>query len=846
VNTVSRNMLLILCLILTGSIVAQTEDIPDPEAWFGHYMGQEGEIIDYERSLEYYRLMAERSDRIIYERIGTTTDGNPFVLLTISSPNNLAELEQFRLDRKRLTDPRKTSLQEARSLAAKLPAVVFHTSSIHSSEISTAQVVPEVVHKLVTSNDPKIHEILENTIILYSPSQNPDGQYKYNRWYNQHKGQPWEGILPELYHTYIGHDNNRDWVLLHFNEQRLVAEHVHNKWNPVYSHEMHEFGGTAARIFVPPYQDPYDYNVAPQVIATMNGMGTAIATRLTALGYAGVVQNAHFDLFTPARAYQVYRGTARLLTETASGNFARTSTISQEQLDRDIRGTGHYNPTRQSWNFPYIWGPGDWTFRDRVEYQVETNFALMQYAASHRQLFSMALYNGFAHTLNQTEWPAGYLIPIVQQDPGTTQDLLRLMQFGDIEIHRLTAAVTIDGKKYMPGSYFISLQQPYAAWVKTLFERQSYPDYRQDPDDPPIPPYDITGHTLPLLMNVNAIELSEADTLSLEPVVEAIGIVFPAPAEATQGYLFSPAVNDSYTLTLRLLGQGIAVQRLSSATTVSGEKMPAGSFWVRCSAEQIKTAAADLALPVIAATQPPQVSSVSLSVPRIGIYEPWGGLMDAGWTRKMFEDYEFECTTIRNADFRENRLAEYDVILFPNGLSPAQLVEGSENFPEEYRGGIGDSGVAALKQFVENGGTVASWGQSNSSLVSALGIVAKDRRQDLSRADYFDPGAIVAVNFDVSHPVNYGMNPVQAAVLRYVPLLEVEGATELGSFVSEDLALSGFLLGAEHIAGSPAAIVVERGKGTVVMFTFLPQFRAMTAGTYKQIFNVCLQAAQNK
>jgi hypothetical protein len=840
-----RNLLIsiLFALILLPFSLSAAQELISPTDFFGHEIGGEGTIIDYGKSLEYYQHLAEKSNRIIYQQIGKTTDGNPFVLLTISSPENLSRLEEIRLARKKLLDPRKTEKTVFAKQVKNQPAVVFHTGSIHSSEISTAQVPPLVIHKLVTSQEEEVQFILDNTIILYSPSANPDGQFKYNDWYNQHKGTTWEGRMPWLYHTYVGHDNNRDWVFMHFQEQRLTAEHVHNAWNPIYSHEMHEFGSSAARIFVPPYQDPYDYNVAPQVIMNMNALGTAIAHRLTSLAMGGVVQNAHFDLYTPARAYQVYRGTARILTETARGNFARTITIPLKDLDRNIRATGRYNPTQQSWNFPLVWNEGTWSLRDRVDYQVEANFALMHFAASNRILFANAQYQGFSHILNRKDQPAGYILPLKQEDPSMLRELLELMEFGDIEIHRLTADATVESRKYTTGDYYISLKQPYGAWVKTLFELQRYPDYRDGEDDPPIPPYDITGHTLPLLMNVEVDEIEDSAALQTELVTDAITVPLDPIPDSNKGYYLSSAVNHSYILVNRLLSRGVPVGRIVDS---SQAELPNGSFYIDADPELLRAAASDLTVSFISAEAKPELNVILDSPFKVGLYEPWGGSMDAGWTRKLLQDYEFDVEVVRNADIQANEfVGKYDSVIIPDRITTQNLLMGSDNFPEQYRGGLGENGIQNLREFVAQGGMLISWGGSAKTVAEVFQMPFIDVATGLKRGEFFAPGSIVQVDLDITHPVNFGMSAKAAAIARYMPILAIsdDDIKTPGKFATEDLNLSGFLLGEEHLQGKASIYDKQYEKGRVILFLTLPQFRCMSHGSYKQIFNAVYWAS---
>jgi hypothetical protein len=214
--------------------------------------------------------------------------------------------------------------------------------------------------------------------------------------------------------------------------------------------------------------------------------------------------------------------------------------------------------------------------------------------------------------------------------------------------------------------------------------------------------------------------------------------------------------------------------------------------------------------------------------------------MDAGWTRRMLEDYEVPYERIRNSDFIRGGLNErFEVIFFPNGLSSGRVLNGTKDFPAEYSGGIGETGLENLRDFVDTGGSVVAWGRSSKALAELMQVQFKDRREKLDRSDYFDPGCIVSLHLDTDHPVNYGMEEQAAAVLRYSPLMVYQGESvrEFGTFAGDNTNLSGFLLGAGHIAGQTSGAVISRGQGRVILFTSLPQFRCMTFGTYKQLFN---------
>lgn len=849
-NTIAKS-LVFLCIPL----VINAQNLPSPEKHFGHMMGAEGKIINFFDGLKYYQKLADRSDRILYTELGKTTDGNPFVLLIISSPENLRNLESIKEQRHRLSDPRKLSEDEAGKLARQLPAVVFHTSSIHTTEISTAQVIPELVYTLVSGDNAEIQRMLKNTIVLVSPSANPDGQVKIKEWYDQHEGKPWESRMPWLYHTYVGHDNNRDWILLHFPEQRLTAIRIFMEWHPIYSHEMHQMGGRGARIFVPPYQDPYDPNTAPEVMETMAIVGTAMSHRLTMEGKAGVVKNSIYDLFTPARAFQIYRGTARVLTETASANFAKKQIVRPGDLRGSSGGTGVYHPLKKSWNFPMPWAGGEWTFREMVEYQLSAGLAAINVVSGNPGGFNLALYRSLKPDV--VRWPYAYVLPAKQHDRSALKGLLQAMQDGQIEVHRADRAFVADGHGFEAGSHVIVLNQPYGAWAKTMLEIQEYPDLRRSPDEDPIVPYDVTAQTLPLMMGVDAVEIKNSFDASLSLVDGTGPIKSMISGSGVGSYLVEPNSNEAYAVMDALLDDGYAVAQISNKTTISGHDFPSGSFYVRSGSNGLAARLKELsnkwtidAFALAANHTFENEGLADLNNPRIGLYEPWGGVIDAGWTRHIFEQWELEYETVRQGDVKAGKLGDkFDILIFPDGMSARDILEGTENWPEKYRGGIGDNGRDALRNYVENGGTIAAFGRTSMSIIELLDLPIANSLEGLTQKQYFAPGSLVLAELDPASPLAYGLPTKLPVMNRRGPAFVPRATTRKGprmhaSYPDYDPRLSGFLLGPEHIQGKGAIAVQAVGQGRVILFSMNPQFRAMTHGSYKLVFNAIFWAAR--
>ncbi|RMH21450.1 MAG: peptidase M14, partial [Gemmatimonadetes bacterium] len=308
--------------LVSPALTAQ--DVPTPDAYFGFELGSDRHLADWTQLTAYYEVLAERSPRVRIDTLGLTTRGRPFVMLTVTSDANQARLDELHDVQMRLADPRRVSgPDELERLLETGRTVVLITHAIHSTEVGGAQTAARLLHRLATSDEPRIREILDNVILLDIPSLNPDGTEWVVDWYMQHVGTEFEAApMPWLYHFYVGHDNNRDWYAFTQFETQHTILGAHNAWHPQIVHDIHQMGGNGARIFFPPYIDPIEHNVDPAITTAVNMLGTYMAAELTRQGKAGVVVNAIYDGFTPARAYQHYHAGARILSETASARLA--------------------------------------------------------------------------------------------------------------------------------------------------------------------------------------------------------------------------------------------------------------------------------------------------------------------------------------------------------------------------------------------------------------------------------------------------------------------------------------------------------------------------------------------
>jgi len=857
----SRTKALFAAITIVVATVCAYAQVPSPESQIGFKVGEDRKLADWQQVVDYYKKVAAAvPDRVRFEEIGKSTLGKPFVAMTISSPQNLQNLQRYLQIQQRLADPRELTDAEAEKLIGEGKAVVLITCTVHSTEVASTQTSMEYVYKLLTEDSPQHKEILDNVIFLLIPSLNPDGQDLVVKWYRKYVGTPYEGAQPvELYHPYTGHDDNRDWYMFTQVESQLTVGKVQNVWHPEVVYDVHQMGSTSARLFVPPFLDPIDPNVDPLLVQETNALGTSMASDLASAGKTGVAINAIYDFWSPARHYQAYHAGLRVLTESASVRIASPIRLRFEDLETNALG---YNARQASWNFPDPWKGGEWKLRDIVDYQLIAFESCLHHVAQNREQYVRNFYQLGKRAL-AAAGPFAFIVPPDQKDAPTAAKMLNTLRFGMVEVQRAKAKFAADGIEYPAGSYVILLSQPYGRYAKTLLERQQYPDLREYPGGPPKRPYDVTAQTLPLLMGVKTVEVASPFKADLEPVDK----IEVAPARLdpkSKQYLLRSDSDYAFLAVNRLLKQGVPVARLHSAVKDHGLDFPAGTFVVRSNA--VAQVAPQLGL-VAAGTELPLADAPAVKAPRIGIYNSYNPSMDEGWTRWLLEQFEFPYTRLYDKDIRAGELrAKYDVILIPDQSANAivdgipRRTPGTESeapaqgragrgfggggpMPDEFTGGIGRQGVNNLRTFVLQGGTLVALNDASGFAIDRLGVNARNVLRDVANKDFYGPGAILRVNVDPNHPLGYGMDRDTAVWFEHSPAFaatftnNVADPLTVASYPDGNPLMSGWLLGDSLLYGRSAVLDAPLGHGHAVLFGFRPQYRGQSYGTFKMFFN---------
>jgi len=491
------------------NLLSSALPVPAPADVLGFTPGDDRKLASWASIVDYFKKLDAASERVKFEELGKTTMGVPFVMATISAPENLARLAEFKEIQRQLADPRTISKggarpdARARQLIARGKSIVLITCGIHSTEVGSTLSSMLIAHRLASSDDPLVRRILQETIVLLVPSLNPDGVDIVKNWYDKTLGTPYEGTSPpELYHKYVGHDNNRDWYAFTQVETQLTVDRIHNAWHPQIVHDIHQQGEYGARLFLPPYMQPVEPNVPAKIIEGYTELGNAMAAEMRAAGLTGITTNSTYDAWTPARAYSHYHGGVRILSETASAKIATPITVQAKEL----RSREGYDPQKESANFGPVWRGGAWHLRDITNYMTTGAFALLRHAAGNRERWLARFYEIGREAVRERKNGElfAYVIPhsqSVSQLP-TMQKLVRILQRGGVEVDH-AGPFTAGGVNYPSGTAVIRMDQPYANFAKALLETQRYPDLR-DESGRPISPYDVTAHTLSMLMGVEA------------------------------------------------------------------------------------------------------------------------------------------------------------------------------------------------------------------------------------------------------------------------------------------------------------------------------------------------------
>ena len=846
-----------------------------PDDFLGHKVGADRKLADYNQIQAYFKKLDQESERVKVIEIGTTTLKKPMIMAIITSEENMSKLDTYRDIAKKLRDPRSTPPEEAKRLAKEGKAIVLLTCNQHATEIGSSQMAMELAYKLAVGQTPfDAEKVLNDVIVLLVPTSNPDGQQMVTDWYRKYVGTKHEGgRMPWLYHHYAGHDNNRDWFMFNLAETRAVTKVLYHDWLPQVHIDQHQMGSTGARLFIPPFMNPPIPNVQPLLWRGVNLCGANMAYDLQKNGYKGVVNGRSFTAWWIGACDDTswLHNVVGLLSEMASVRIASPIYIDPTEVPQS-----YYEKRLE---FPDPWPGGWWKLRHIVDYEIVLSMSLIKTAFLHKEDFLYNFYQMYKTSIENREKgePFAFIIPSKQRDYPTTLRMLKILMFGGVEIHQAKDQFIAAGKVYPAGSFVVKMSQPYKPYAQALLEKQKYPDMRQYPGGPPIPPYDNAGWTLPLQMGVTCDRIEE----SFEAPMEKLDTVpFAALSAQTKGLdsayvLLDCRMNASYSIAFSLLKNKAEILRSKDKIEKDEFRAAPGSFIIKNTADVRKLLPDLLEKWHGIAYGMDSISGIpvsSLKNPRIGLYQSWRSNMDEGWTRYVFDDLGVPYKTLHNKDFKppakakkgkkagaEEKVdlkAKYDVIVFasesadiiksgkpsPTSRYARYYTEG----PPEYEGGIGKEGVDALKSFVEKGGILVTLNDACELVFKEFKAPVSNALERVERSRFFCPTSLLKLNVDNTSPIGYGMPPEAAGMFSRsmafstrIPPAEWDRKV-VASYPEEDILLSGWLMGEDVIARRASVVDTQYKKGHIILIGIRCQFRAQSHGTFKFLLNSLL------
>jgi hypothetical protein len=783
--------------------------IPTPESVLGHKPGDDFYLATYEDALGYFKKLAASSKRIKLVQVGKTTQGRDWYMAFISTPENLAQLDHYKEVSRRLALSRGVSDAEARKLAHDQKAIIHIDGGLHATEVANAQHTIQLGYDLVASEEPEYKRIREDVITELWFSINPDGQSMVANWYRQNVGTPYEvAPLPNLWQEYVGHDNNRDGYMLNMIESQVVTKAT-LETQPLVFYTHHQTAPFPGRIYLPPFADPISSNMHPLMLRWLSLTGMSIASYLDEHGMPGSMHQESFDVWYPGYLDNVgnFRHTLSFFTETALYRYATPHFYTVDDFPAQRQ------TLRAEMLYSSPWKGGWWRLADACRYMYGASMAVLDMAADYREQMVYNKYKAARETIEQFEKdpPYAYIIPREQHDSPTAALLLEKLMLQGIEVKQSAD----------PDAWVIMMNQPFSGLVKELFEPQKYPQLSQRP-------YDVTGWTLPYQMGV------EVHAVTTPPSAKFKDSLKPVPVKngSIVGYTapFSHAENASLHAVNEILAAKGSVSFAGEEISATGiDKGKLGSI---LAANHLKAS-------------PGKGEGKPVKAARIGLYRSWTANMDEGWTRWILEQYQFPFTSLYNANIMAGRLHEkYDVVVLPDAQT-RQIMEGQRpgSTPQRYAGGIGDEGVDALKDFVNDGGTLVAFNNASMFAVDQFNLPVTNALTGVSGTDFFCSGCLLSIHVeDQKNALAAGLLPDPIIMFERSPAFdtkpEFKGSVLARYPKDRNPLASGYLVGPAKIQGKAAALSVDYGKGHIILLGFRPQWRGQSQGTYKFFMNV--------
>jgi len=843
--------------------------IPTLEQTIGHLPGEK---ITTPQDIGKYLAALESAapDRIRIVQYAESWQGRPLVYAIIASPGRLAQLDAIQSDLGRLASGANLSASDRRDMIARTPAVAWLGFGVHGDEITPSDSgLALAYHLLAARGDPLVQRILEETIVIIDPDQNPDGRARFLHTFTEALGlepqadryaaehdQPWPG---GRFNHYLM-DMNRDWFAV-TQPETLGRVKAYQDWHPVVYVDSHEMGGDQTYFF-PPAADPFNPLITDSQRGSQDRFGRNRAAWFDRLGIPYFTREI-FDAFYPGFGD---------MWPTLNGSIAKTFEQGSPRGLIYLRRSGE-----------------ELTFREGVFNNFIASLATLETVATERErlLADYADYRRSAVLEGERSGERYILIDLAERR-GQAERLARTLVVQGISVSRLPAGISACGRTYPAGALAIDKAQPSGRLARALLEPEIRlpEDFMQRQEERRRAGlnhelYDVTAWSLPLMEGLSSASCRRADLSSGQTVTLAPPA--PIPAAAGGGFGFVVPWSDAVQarLVVEALGLGLAGSATGEAFTVGGREFGKGAVVFPAAGNpddlgsQLNRLAAVHGAEVVALASswvekgPNFGSDAFVRLKRPAIAMAWDdgtSPTSAGATRWTLEQkFGLPVSPIRVRTMGSARLSDYDVIILPETTG-------------RFRAMLGSSGAAALKAFTERGGVLIALGSATGALLdddlallstareSAWSDAEKDTSAEpetgiriASEAEYRSliadpkaspetvPGALVNVDADGNHWLASGYERAIALVTGtaiYRPLNAADGVNVFRFADADDLVASGYLWEENRLqlAYKPFLMAQRHGSGLVIAFAQSPTTRGYIGGLDLLLANAVVTA----
>ncbi|MCL6294706.1 M14 family metallopeptidase [Jejuia spongiicola] len=797
--------------------ISYNQNIPTPKSIIGHQVGDWH--VTHDKLVQYMYALAKASDRISIENRGKTFEDRPLLLLTITSPKNHQNIDAIR---KRHIDATNNTPVDIKDM----PIVVYQGFSIHGNEPSGSNASLLAAYYLAAADSSYINELLDNTVILFDPSLNPDGLQRFAYWANTNKNinlnpdpndREYSEVWPGGRTNHYWFDMNRDWLPVQLPESRARVETFH-KWLPNILTDHHEMGTNSTFFFQPGIPSRTHPLTPKQNQELTKSIGEFHAEALNKIGSLYYTEESYDDFYYgKGSTFPDINGGIGILFEQASSR-------------------GHIQESNN----------GVLTFPFTIKNQFTTILSTLNAAKSMSKDLLKYQHDFYKNARQEgLKQSTKAIVFGDEKDAAKTYHLAEILNRHKIKFHEIKQDFTANGKRFKKGySYIIPKNQKNTRLINAMFEkRTTFQDTLF---------YDISAWSFQLAFNINYAENVSTNNLG-EQVINLQPRKGNISGSSNYAYLMEWHEYYSPKLLNQLLNKGIRTKVALKRFSMNNKDYDYGTLLIPVQNQKINSADLHTYLNKLAKESYLQIYAVNTGLtegidlgsrnfktlvkPKIALLVGDGiSSYDAGEIWHLFDTrFNIAITKLDTKTIGKADLDRYNTIVIPNMKS------------------LSESSTKKLKSWTKRGGTIIGYRNTVKWLkekefiqldFEKTNIPAKhvsfEEKNDFKGAQVIG-GAIFEAKLDRSHPINFGYKNDKIALFRNTTIFIKADSLSYNNPIqyTKTPLLSGYISkpNLKVLAETVPVQIKKLGKGKVVVFTDNTNFRAFWYGTNKLLMN---------